>query len=515
MSKPQRAIPSVPSGNVEYTAKVKEINERMKAQIPASLRLSESILDNLPVDVTEIPKTCGLLTHHELAITELDATDLRDKLAQGKLTAVETVTAYGRRAAIAHQLVHCLVDFFLDETLDRAKELDQYFVREGKVVGPLHGEQVPIKGRFASGGFLSLFEISKDDCLMIKILRELGAVFYVKTNQPQSINHLETVSFHGRTLNPYNTNLTPGGSSGGESALLAMKGSPIGLGNEGGGSIQDPCAKCGLYGLRPTSNTMPKGGYLHYHKTNDGSVAATGPMCRSARDINLFFSSVRGTQPHLKDQLSIPLPWSVPDKLDRKLRIGIMMHDGVVMPQPPMLRALKVAYKKLQASDEVEVVDYLPYEHGLGYDIIREIYFEDGGATVRGMLEEGGENILPLTEWVISPPHTFEHTVLQSWNLRYRRDQYKQAYLDYWNSTGCDVILCAPFPGTANPHDMARYWGYTAIFNLLDYPGVVFPTGLKLDPRVDVAYESTEAMSEADKYFRDFCKSAAILCDHA
>ncbi|KZT52953.1 amidase [Calocera cornea HHB12733] len=507
---PVRATPAIPSGNAEYTAKAKEINERMEAQIPASLRLSPNLLADLPVDVTGIPETCGLLTEKELEITELDATGLCAKLAKGELTAVETVTAYGKRAAIAHQLVHCLVDFFLDEAIERAKELDEYFAREGKVVGPLHGlpisikEQVPVKGRFASGGFLSLVDISKDDCLMIKILRDLGAVFYVKTNQPQSINHLETVSFHGRTLNPYNINLTPGGSSGGESALLALKGSPIGLGNDGGGSIRDPCAKCGLYGLRPTSNTLPKGGYHHYHFTNDGSVAATGPMCRSARDIDFFISAVRATQPYLKDQMLIPLPWSVPDKLDRKIRVGIMMHDGVVTPQPPMLRALKLAKAKLEASDEVEVVDYVAYEHGLGYDIIREIYFEDGGSTVRRVLKEGGEDILPLTEWVISPPHTFEHTVLQSWDLRYRRDKYKQAYLDYWNDSAIDVLLCPPYPGSANPHDMSRYWGYTAIWNLMDYPGVVFPTGLKLDPKVDVAYETTEPMSESDKYFRDF-----------
>jgi len=339
---------------------------------------------------------------------------------------------------------------------------------------------------------------------MVKILRDLGAVMYVKTNQPQSIMHLETVSFHGRSLNPYNINLTCGGSSGGEAALVAMKGAPIGVGNDGGGSIRDPCAKCGLWGLRPTSLTMPQDDYYHYEMGNDGIIPSTGPMCRSARDIDFFISAVRATKPHLTDPLLVPLPWSIPDKLDRKLRVGIMMHDGEVVPQPPMTRALKLAKAKLEASGEVEVLEYLPYEHKAGYDIIREIYFEDGGATVRKVLEEGGEDILPLTEWVISPPHTKNHTIPEAWDLRYRRDKYRQAYSDYWNASGCDVVLCPPFPGTACPHDMARYWGYTAIWNLLDYPGVVFPSGIMLDPKIDVAYESNEPLSEPDKYFRDF-----------
>jgi len=316
--------------------------------------------------------------------------------------------------------------------------------------------------------------------------------------------HLETVSFHGRSLNPYNINLTCGGSSGGEAALVAMKGAPIGVGNDGGGSIRDPCAKCGLWGLRPTSLTMPQDDYYHYEMGNDGIIPSTGPMCRSARDIDFFISAVRATKPHLTDPLLVPLPWSIPDKLDRKLRVGIMMHDGEVVPQPPMTRALKLAKAKLEASGEVEVLEYLPYEHKAGYDIIREIYFEDGGATVRKVLEEGGEDILPLTEWVISPPHTKNHTIPEAWDLRYRRDKYRQAYSDYWNASGCDVVLCPPFPGTACPHDMARYWGYTAIWNLLDYPGVVFPSGIMLDPKIDVAYESNEPLSEPDKYFRDF-----------
>ncbi|OJA08574.1 hypothetical protein AZE42_13090, partial [Rhizopogon vesiculosus] len=211
-------------GDASYEAKARVLREQLEAKIPASLRLPLTIIEDPPLDVTRIPETCGLLVPEELAITELDATAVCQKIAAGELTAVEAVTAFGKRAAIAHQLTACLVDFFLDEGIKQAQQLDEYFRKEGKVIGPLHGlpisvkSQFPIKGAIGCGGFLVKMETSTEDCDIVSILRSLGAVFYVKTDQPQSLMHLESQSVYGRVLNPHNTNLTPGGSSGGESA---------------------------------------------------------------------------------------------------------------------------------------------------------------------------------------------------------------------------------------------------------------------------------------------------------
>ncbi|KZO91396.1 amidase [Calocera viscosa TUFC12733] len=492
------------SGTPAYVEKVAAMKKRLDSQIPDSLRLPPHIIDTAPLDVTGIPASSGLLTEKELAITELDATAVCEKIASGELTAVETVTAFGKRAIIAHQLVNCLTDIFLEEGITRAEELDEYYKREGKVVGPLHGlpvsikDHVPLKGRWASAGFLATVELSKDNCLMTSILRDLGAVYYVKTNQPQSIMHLETNSMYGRTLNPWNTLLTPGGSSGGEGALIAMRGSCIGVGTDIGGSIRGPAANSGIYGMRPSSKTMPMKGYLEYQFGADGVMASTGPMCSSARDIDLFISNVLAAKPDLIDVSLVPLAWNIPTSFPKKLRVGIMEHDGVVLPHPPTLRALRVAKAKLTASGLVEVIDYKPFKHELGYDIIRELYFEDGGKVVRDLLKEGGEPILPLTEWVISPPYTKDHDATSLRALRKQRDDFKDDYSDYWNKSGCDVVLCPPFPGTANPHDTAKYWAYTAIWNILDYPGIVFPSGLKSKPLIDVLEARTSFLSQAD-----------------
>jgi Asp-tRNA(Asn)/Glu-tRNA(Gln) amidotransferase A subunit family amidase len=97
-------------------------------------------------------------------------------------------------------------------------------------------------------------------CHVVQTLYDAGAVFYCKTNLPQAIMHLETNSFWGETTNPYNTSLTPGGSSGecdavlkltagGCTALLAMGGSPLSLGGDIGGSLRAPAANCGVWTL--------------------------------------------------------------------------------------------------------------------------------------------------------------------------------------------------------------------------------------------------------------------------
>lgn len=504
------------TGNASYRTKVNSILENLEDRIPSDLRLPASLLENPPLDVTGIPESCGLLTSAEIAITELDATEVCAQIAKGELSAVDTVVAFGKRAAIAHQLTACLTDFFLDEAAEQAQKLDDYFQREGKVIGPLHGlpisikDSIPIKGRPGSGGFLSNFEVSPDDCDMTRILRSLGAVFYVKTNQPQTIMHLESHSFYGRTLNPHNLNLTAGGSTGGEAALVALKGSCMGVGSDGGGSIRGPSSMVGIYGMRASSSQLPTNGYLWYENGSSGYYMSTGPMCRSARDITFFIDAVLATKPYRTDPLLLPLQLVVP-ALPPKLRVGIMMHDGVVLPHPPMLRALGIAKEKLSKAANVELVEYVPYEHDLGYNLIREIYFDDGGKTIRRMLKEGGEDALPLTNWVISPPYTKDHTAAEVWELHDKANQFRHAYSDHWNRFGIDVLLCAPFPGTANPHDTAKYWGYTAIWNLLDYPGFVFPSGLKADPAVDVVQQPFAPMSAADAFNHSLYKPEVFV----
>ena len=93
---------------------------------------------------------------------------------------------------------------------------------------------------------------------LVDILRKLGAVLYVKTNVPTAMMIAESVNnVFGRTVNPLNRKLTSGGSSGGESALIAFGGSPLGIGTDIGGSLRIPAACTGIFTLRPSFGRFP------------------------------------------------------------------------------------------------------------------------------------------------------------------------------------------------------------------------------------------------------------------
>lgn len=211
----------VPKGTERFEQERQRLIQELQDSIPSDFHLPESLTDNIAADVTGIPQSCGILTEEELKITEdYDATSLAQAIAKKKYTAVAVARAFAIRAAVAHQLTCCLTQFFMDEAIERAKYLDDYLEKNGKTIGPLHGVPVSVKehmmlaGHYSSFGYFSTRTFNDNDSLMIKILRDAGAVFYVKTNQPQGIMHLESDGFMGRVNNPHNIHLSAGGSTG-------------------------------------------------------------------------------------------------------------------------------------------------------------------------------------------------------------------------------------------------------------------------------------------------------------
>ena len=120
-----------------------------------------------------------------------------------------------------------------------------------------------MKGLGLNAGFISWWDKkADDDAHILKILWNAGCVFYARTTEPQTLMHLETSSnLYGVTVNPFNRSLTSGGSSGGEGALVSLRGSCLGIGTDIGGSIRSPAGNCGVYGLRPTSYRLPTDGW--------------------------------------------------------------------------------------------------------------------------------------------------------------------------------------------------------------------------------------------------------------
>jgi len=211
----------------------------------------------------------GLLSAEERDITALESNEIVEKIAAKRYTAEQVTTAFCKRAAIAHQLNHCLHEIFFVEAITRARELDEEFERTGSTTGLLHGLPISLKDQFhVKGvettvgyvGWIGTFEGKKGTGKEFRVeshlateLRSLGAVLYCKTAVPQTLLLDETMNnIVGSVMNPVNQKLSPGGSSGGEAALQVLRGSTLGVGTDIGGSVRCPPAFCGTYGIKPS-----------------------------------------------------------------------------------------------------------------------------------------------------------------------------------------------------------------------------------------------------------------------
>lgn len=370
-----------------------------------------------------------------------------------------------------------------------------------------------------NAGFVSWWDRKgTEDSHVLKILWNAGCVFYARTTQPQTLMHLETSNnLYGVTTNPFNSQLTSGGSSGGEGALMGMRGSCLGLGSDIGGSIRSPSANCGLYGLRPSSYRVPVSGWAATMAGEEQVVPVLGPLSTSLEGIKLFMKTVIAAKPWLNEPSVVPIPWRdheshLAAQNEKKLKVGVLWHDGIVMPHPPILRALQDVVEKLKKVDGVEIVDWEPYNHEEAWEIISHLYFSDGAEEEIEAIEASGEPWRPLSTFIIKEnPNVKRLTVKELWSWTVKREAYKTAYAKKWNETASgtksrgelegtvDVILCPVGPGAAPPLDCARYWGYTTQWNILDYPALVFPvTKVASSEWTDI--KPYQPMNEQDAY---------------
>ncbi|KAI4175980.1 MAG: hypothetical protein LQ343_001262 [Gyalolechia ehrenbergii] len=489
-------------------------------------RIHPSVPDvpsGLPANVTGIPK--HLLTTDEVLITETSTEGLVSSLASGELASTVVVNAFLRRASIAQKLTNCVTELLSEEALSRAKYLDDYLYEHGNPVGPLHGlpisvkEHIGMKGKGLNGGFVSWWNHKgQDDANVLKILWQAGCVFYVRTTEPQTLMHLETSNnLYGVTVNPFNRRLTSGGSSGGEGALLGLRGSCLGVGSDIGGSVRSPSANCGLYGLRPTSYRVPVDGWTATMLSEEQIVAVIGPLSTSLEGVKLFMKTVLSAKPWLVEPSCLPIPWRdgedhLPTRNGKKLKVAVLWSDEIVKPHPPVTRALKEVVHKMEGIPEIEVTTWNPYKHDEAWEIIASIYFADGAKEEMEAISGSGEPWRPLSKFIIQEnPYVKHLTIEEVWYWTSRREQYRRAYAKVWNETAIsagpkgepegmvDVILAPVGPGAAPPLDHAKYWGYTSQWNLLDYPALVFPVS-KVDPNIDKIEEGYQPRNEKDAF---------------
>ena len=501
----------VPKGTPEFEELRAKILKDFSDRVPVEYHIPKRYIDNPPRDVTSIPTTCGILTDEEIEITEnYDAVGLANAIATRKYTAVQVTKAFSKRAIICHQISCCLTEWFPQEAEERAQALDEHLERTGKTVGPLHGvpisikEHMPIAAHPSSTGYVATMTVDEKDCQMVAILRSLGAVFYVKTMQPQGIMHLESDCHLGRVLNPYNINLSAGGSTGGEAALIALRGSVLGVGTDIGGSVRGPSGFCGIYGFKPTSYTLPMRDMLSGGFPAELNVlCSTGPMCNTLRDMDLFMHLVLGAKPYLKDPRLYPTPWTGLKTPMSTLKVGLMMTDGAITPQPPVTRALEWAKSQLSALSFVEVKPFMPHGASEAMTMIRQMYWPEGGLVTDKYLAKTGEPKHALTVHIQQDAKSDkEKTACEVSDMRVARDAFRCKFAEVWHEQDVDVVLCPMFVGPACAHDTAFYWNYTALWNFVDYPGVVFRTPVDALKKGDESYPAGEPLNEKDEHVR-------------
>ncbi|KAF1852016.1 amidase [Cucurbitaria berberidis CBS 394.84] len=458
-----------------------EKNMQRHSKIPKEWLLPKS--HHGATNFMDVPSTCGVLSDVEHNITSnFDATALLEKLKGGEWSAEQVTVAFCKRAAIAHQLTNCLTEIFFDKAIERARELDhERQISPSKALRPLNGIPVSLKDSFQVSGYdtstgLACFvnEPAKEDSGTAAMLLDLGAVLYCKTNLPQSIMTGDSDNVFGRTLNPRNTALTAGGSTGGEGALLALRGSVLGVGTDIGGSIRVPSVCNGIYGFRPSVGIVPHGGVRDLTTPGtDGVRSTVGPMATSLRDIVLFLKTTMQAETWRYDSAVISVPWTnLPPK--DKVRIGLLLDDGMYTPSPPVRRGLKKTADLLQKSDNIDIFpitlpnvkehygDLIKYFTLLGAENYSELFARTGEPEVPslkalGLLSMTGTNLRGF------------------FDLNVRRQAAARQYLQLFRSTGIDAILMPPAPHTALPLDKWTTASYTGLWNYLDYPAVVIP----------------------------------------
>ncbi|CAG9983205.1 unnamed protein product [Clonostachys byssicola] len=440
----------------------------------------------LPLSSQDLPK--AVLTSKEIEITEnYTITELLSALKERALSVEEVTRAFLRRAALAHITTNCLVELMWDEAIARAKHLDSLPEPKGALFG------LPISAKehqgmvgpnvTTSASFGAWIGKPHGSNLLYDTFWEEGCVFYARTTQPQAIMHLETESpIYGRTTNPYNRDLTPGGSSGGESALLGLRGSILGVGSDIGGSIRCPAAHVGVYGFKPSAKRIATTGLRAANGGRETIPGCPGPMAVDRDALELFMKVAVGAEPWNIDPSITVKEW-IPHKFTEPLKVAIQWWDGVVQPHPPMIRALReVADACRKAGMTVVDWDCEPLDHKGAWDLLSALYWPDGGKEVLSLIEDAGEPLMDLTKWIIlEQPSVKELTQHELWKLCCQRDEYRARYAKAWRDSKkddgkeVDVIICPPYFGAASTHGNSRYWGYTAQWNLLDYPSAVFP----------------------------------------
>ena len=293
------------------------------------------------------------------------ATELARLIADRKVSSVEVVEAHLHRIEAVNPKVNAIVRVLADEARAGAALADQAVAR-GDRLGPLHGvpftvkENIDVAGLPTTWGVPALSgAVVPMDAPVVQRMREAGAIPIGRTNLPDMGLRVTTdSSLHGITRNPWNPLRTTAGSSGGEAAALATGMSPIGLGNDLGGSLRNPANACGIASIRPSAGRLPDAGFV---PREDYLMAVQlmnvqGPMARRIDDVRLGLQVLMGAHPRDPWSFTAPLNGPAPNG---PIRVAVVTAPPGGTCDPTVSATVRRAADAL-ANAGYEVVDACP-----------------------------------------------------------------------------------------------------------------------------------------------------------
>lgn len=468
------------------------LERRKLIVIPEEYKLTQDILETINErssrSVIDIPALCGILSEAEITITETATPNLLQLLRNGNVSSQSTLLAFYKRALIAHQLCNCLTDIFLEEALETAKYADEYLRKNKKPMGFLHGLPVSFKDCFnikdhdTTYGYISwCFNVSEEDGAIVQLMKGQGAVPFCKTNLAQGCLLVEsTNNVFGTVLNPHNLSLTASGSSGGEAALVALRGSPLGIGTDAGGSVRLPAHSNGVYGYMPTTRRITNKGI---GKTSPRGLSwietQIGPITNDVDTLKIWVEGMIQQDMPLYDFKCCP-SFLRKNNFPENLKIGFLYDDNVTDLTPPMKRGLDIVWDKLKDIHKLSVVSVGDL-HRRCTEAIFNLYASDGGVSYKSFIEASGEPMVPRVCGTanIEPISRAELNA-----LHVDAEKCCIDYLDFFRKNDLDILITAASPNPASPHSQYSTTSLSAVYNLLGYPAGIIPVG-KVDIILD------------------------------
>jgi amidase len=406
-------------------------------------------------------------------------------IREKQISSEELVRACIKRIEEVNPKLNAVVQLLATTALEQAREADKALAK-GEIRGPLHGvpftlkDAIETEGVISTGGTLGRASyVPKEDATVVKRLRAAGGILLGKTNCPEFGWAWESDNLvYGRTSNPYDLSLSPGGSSGGESAIIAAGGSPLGLGSDAGGSVRFPAHCTGIAGIKPTSGRVPRTGHFPGPGGTLDALWQIGPLARSVADLNTLLPIIAGVD--WRDPAIVPMPLGDATKVDLEaLRVAFHTDNGIETATRETIETVKNAASALEAS-VTAVEEARPRGLEQTYEIYLGLFTADGGAGLEELLEMAGtKKVHPLMQRALDLQRSSAKSMAAFGALIGQWDAFRRSLLSFMEEF--DVMVCpvCSFPGMAHgsTYDRLSAFSYTMTYNLTGWPAAVVRAG--------------------------------------